>query len=399
MIDDFIYKTKSKRIDLNLISNQEDPIPPIDLTNILRKLSSLYYKTDLLNSIAISINQKVDLEDICLLKKSQINSLVVAPNRELNIFRQTELFYRYGSIQSLYFNRELFELSLLFDTIRQTNNLLYQSELKTIYLRSLTDILDQYFKNDFRESLNFLFAMPSEINAGQFQRDNPLKRMLKNLQDKVISRHSDYLKDSMQLEKLRHVLESPAVHKLNSSQRELIRNYIDPFFESFMNNDFPLVMIREDKEFDILCHYHFSHAGHNNPFFFDFKEVSHHSPILITIGLAISLISPLLVAFHKMLKIEQTYWEKEKAKEEAKALKAQREKQELIEKQLQQLTELTGKYSIGEKIFDANITDEINKIPSDYYKQKLLRISENIQQEYGNLLKNYNFRIQGLRFT
>lgn len=398
MIDDYRQKPRSKRLNIKLVSNKSEPLSAIDLTSILRKLSSLYYKTDLINSIAISLNQGIDFGDICIMRKPLNNSFSIANLQELNIFKQSELLYRHGFLQGLFSNKELFELTTILECFKELNYILYQNEFKTIYIRVLKVIIEEYYQKGFDDSINYLNIFPSKINQ-RLEDGNPnLHRSLKSVLERAFKRYHDFLDDSYNIRSLKKILENTEGRLLSPNHRKTARKYIEPFFDTINNNDFPVVLINEKNDFRVLCHYHFKQNSFKNPLFFDIEEVSHNSPTLISISLALNLISPFLLTYLGVLKIQKTYWEKEKAKEETKVLKSDRQSKEVIDQKLQELTGIIEKYAISDTIYNENIISEIESISSNYYKEKLLDISDSIMKEYEYLLEDYPFLIKELTY-
>jgi hypothetical protein len=400
MIDDFKNKRRGRRINVDFVGLEEEPLRPIDLTFCLRKLASLYYKTDLLHSIAVALNQGVQLENVLVFDKSLQQSSIIEDKRSLHMLKDVEIFYRHG-FHGLYQDLTNEELQIIFRSFRGINTNLYNYDYKTIHNKKIGDIIQLYFDQGFKKTLDYTFLLPNEKNSQVAYSDPQLLRELKSLLDQSIHKHRQFLDNLDEWKSIGKILRDTGDRVLNSSQRIMVKRHIEPFFDAFNVTDFPIVMVREKQNFTVLCHYHFSKSSSQNPFYFDIREVSHNSPTLIAITVAFGIIAPLFMAFGKVLKLRKAYWDGEKAKAETKNLKADNLKREdedenriRIEAEIKNLIDLIEKYSNAETEFLQTVVLEIDNIPYHYYRQRLRENIISIENEYLKVLEKCKIQIR-----
>lgn len=398
MINDYQRKRKTRRLELQFLSRLSNPIPSMDLTTFLESLASLYYKTDLLNSLAIYLAAEANLEDILIAQRSAKSSFNLKEKNDFKLIRDVEMFYRLGFFHSMYPSIEIQSLKLLSDCFKDTNNILYNFELRTIYIRKLSELIKSLDRSNLFKNFEKIQSFAHDSNKITKIKSN-ISKTISSIINKYQKKFDTCLGERKELSELNKILMSKSKRELNSNQRRLLREYIDPFFETFNNNSFPLVFFNKGDNFELsaLCHYHFEEKSFKNAFYFDIREVSHKSPTLVDIALAVSLSSPLFVAYLGILRARKDFWLAEKSKEEKEKLQKENLRQSKIDDQIETINEVIEDYSFAEKVFNEDLMESINSIRSDFYKGKLLLLSDLLIKQYTWLLNDFSFVISGTK--
>nr|WP_320000023.1 hypothetical protein [uncultured Draconibacterium sp.] len=394
MIDDFKFKPKTKRVELELVANKNEPFSSIDLTSALTKISSLYYKMDLLHSLAIFINQGVDFKDIGIFEKSLQNSFDLANLASINLFDDGDIIYKHGSIFSLFSNSEFYEISLILKTLKKINIVLRINNLNRIFLRLVKDILNVYRNDGFNDAMEYLHALPYKYNEFDSKQLKFIKGSIKDIIDKAISEQKSFISEKDKYSKLEHELTKKPSGKRSTEQKRISNRLLSSFFDNFNSNDFPVCFINDDNDLNILCHHHFSEKSYKNPLFFDIKEVSHNSPTIVTIIAAVSFVYPIIIGYQKIVK---NYWDIQNAKQKVKESWNKKRIEENIKEQKQFLNDFLEDKTIGERILKSGADEEILEIESVLYREKMYEASERIKDEYNYFLKDYSFIVKSVK--
>ncbi len=392
-MDIYNLKGKSKRLELKLLSQINNPIPAIDLTLVLKKLYSLYYKTDLIESLATLLSTGINPRNFLISQKSVKDSLSIKNKPILNFIQDSDILYKHGFFHALFPSKNIIKLDISSKCFKDLNSLLHNFDCKTIYTRKLRDLIPLSNDDDFQKGLNFLYDISIEMNKTKIERNEYIKNGIKNVINSTQIKYIAFNTDEEKIIELSDYINDNSERELKDQEKSIIKKYFDPFFDSFLNNDFPILYFMDINDLNVLSHYHFNENSFNNPFYFDLKSITHNSPVSIVIEAAQNYIMPLLIAYLSFLGFQKTFFETKKVQLETKKLDKNRNNEKTNEKQLEQINELIANYSINEKVFEEKYLSVIERIPSLYFRKKLFDILNIILVEYELLLKDFSLVI------
>jgi len=393
MMDYYKLKGKTKRIELKLLSQINNPIPAIDLTLILKKLYSLYYKTDLIESLAIRLSTGVNPSNFLISQKTITDSSILKDKDTLDYIDNSDIFYKHSFFYALFPTKSIISVDISSKCFRDINNLLYNFDCKTIYLRKLKEFVPYSYSGNFSSGMEYLYKLTKELSKAKYEHQEYINNGVDSIIGIANNKFNAYKADEKRLSELSDLIDENNDKEFKNNDVELLKRYIDPFFYSFITNDFPVLYQMDANDLNVLCHYHFNKNSFNNPFYFDLKSVTHNSPVSIIIEAAQTIITPLLLAYLAFLGHQKTYFESKKAQLETKDLREKRSDAKDSEKHLEQINILIANYSLNEKIFEENFLNTIERIPHLYYKKRLLETLNSLVSQYEFLLKDFSLVI------
>lgn len=381
------YKDYSKQIQLTLKRNHEGILSPWQISNLIVKLSSHYYKNELLNTIALAINNGIDPRNIFIMDDSfQVNnSYTYVDVFNLNKIEDVKNLYHLGFPTTLFPNEELLKVKLCFKLFSDYFTLLNSKGLERPEKNKLRDIIDLALEN---EDIDYALSSIKEIaiNIVKLPRYEEInkKEILSKIDDlhqKRIKSFRQYKKDEAAIELLNQVLGSGSldVKLLQNKNKSIVtieREYYKKFFNILSELKRPIVGIYypESKDVQIICN-NFINKNARDSKFIDLKEIRHNSPYLLIVLIGIGIGAPLLKAF-KSIKDDRTL-----------AINEQRLAEE-DEKTQEELEEI---YNILEKVNLEPENQAINEIKNQYLKDKLHDIQESNNYKFNEPIALYGF--------
>jgi len=385
-----------KRVNIKLVTSQLYPFSSIDLTTLLTKLSSLYYKTDLLISMAHSVNNGIDVQELNILSRSLRNTSSISRNKLIDVYKDVDLLIRHGFMQTLSTKTLQHEFSLFFESIKDINNSMSKNGLSKLRTDDIKPILINFKNNGFDKSITDLYSLPKKNIYDKIGEYPFLIKELENSLERVKSFHKSIVSDLKILEDLNKLLICNQKTQPDKIERKLIGKYIDPFFDNFCNCNFPIIMLNKDTNYHVLCHYHFDDKYYDHPFYFDIKEVSHNSPTLIDIVSAAVNMAPLIAVYIIILKTRKLQLENQLTKASLdKLAEKQKQKREILQ-QINLISKLINEYSAFQGVYDKNIVAQINNIKSDFYRKKFNNLLKILLADYEKALKEFDLELRGM---
>ena len=124
--NEYEYKNNNQRIRVRFLRNSEERLNPWEITNFVSRVSTYMYKIEMLNTIALAINQGIEKKNIFVLDRayklngnykdfSEIDLNTLAINR----------VYAIGKPVSMEPNQDLVEIKYLFESLYRVNKILY----------------------------------------------------------------------------------------------------------------------------------------------------------------------------------------------------------------------------------------------------------------------------------
>ncbi|MFW3441990.1 hypothetical protein ACN9J6_10705, partial [Aliarcobacter butzleri] len=120
--DDYKYKRIDKKIEFTLKQEVEKKLSPWELSSFINNFNTYYYKNELLNTIAIALNNGISAENIIIFDESfKLNRIY---NKFVNISlkdKNIKYLYTLGKPVSLFPNENIFIINLIFKYFRNIN--------------------------------------------------------------------------------------------------------------------------------------------------------------------------------------------------------------------------------------------------------------------------------------
>ncbi|MDQ0209089.1 hypothetical protein [Alkalicoccobacillus murimartini] len=373
----------TKRFQLKLDRDSETPLNSWEISNFINQLTSYYYKNELINAISHALNNNISAENIFILSESFSLNKTYEKIDILNIPDDLLQLYYIGDPISLFPNRELFTLNLLFNMVRTINKTLYNNKPR---LRLHNNIMIEIFKSydqDFKNVTKFIFLQTKDLLykvPHKTIQDKNLCETKLNQISKIISGYlntfNDYESNKININSLTEYLMSDSDIKIESKNFEVLKNkYFNKFLYYFSKVSRPVVGIHleEERKIKIIGKSHINKKIQDE-LFFDTKSITHNSPLsaLFEAGLGLGQLS-----------IEQERLKLEKEKHEWERKKTNIELQTLELEKLNKQLEVQSKMEL---LLKKEGLDQIQNITNPYIKQNLIDTRKRIFEGYTTLV-------------
>lgn len=127
IFDDYEYKNTDKRIRLAIKQTREKELSPWEISNFVSNFNTYYYQSEVINTIAIALSNKIAPEDIIIFDESfklnQLHSKLFYLSTEDEDLKN---LYHIGNPVSLFPSEEFYVMNLLFRYFRKLNEFLYK---------------------------------------------------------------------------------------------------------------------------------------------------------------------------------------------------------------------------------------------------------------------------------
>lgn len=308
-----------RRIKLKLKSEQSKPLSGWELQEFIKTMNKGYSKLDLINEISKLINEGEKPENIIIIDKSyDINHtygyLKNTDKIDLNKKSMVENFYYLGTPVSMYPNKKIKEIGIVFSLYREIYTIFNRENIPGIE----KDKLKEYINLDINEAITTIERDSKNIMAKLKTANKNIFNATKDKLNEKISSARKELNEYTADEYKREVFK-----KINDIERKelkdedkllysnLERKYYNKFFKLLNEVDRPIILQyqEEDNKLKVIKkEYILNDVESEN--FLDFKDYSHNSPFVITIiaGVTISLILGIL---HKTSEDDKKNEEKE----------------------------------------------------------------------------------------
>lgn len=387
MFNEVEKKIYDKQINLILNREEDGLLSPWQISDLFSKLSSTYYKTELLNTISIAINEGIKPENIFIMDDSfQINNnYYYVGLLNLNKIKDARDFYHLGIPTPMFPNYFIFKLSIVFEYYSETFTYLNSKDLDVLDKGKIKDIVEKTYNNEgIKPAMLQVLNMAKDIiktRTTVLENEAEIISDVSEIYEKYKTKFERIEKDTLQIRELDTMIKSNTYLNTlktgNNNKFDLIeKRYFKNFFERFRDLKRPIVGIYdfESNNVQILCS-NFINKGKADSKVFDIKQFSHNSPYFLSVILGLGIGAPIL-KFYSLLRDERTI-EKESA-----AI----EKEEEISK-----TNLESALSL---IADINSSPENMakfQIENDYLKNKVLELQEHNDIKFNEPIVQYGF--------
>jgi hypothetical protein len=387
MFNEKEHKDYSSRIQLTLKRNQEGILSPWQISNLIVKMSSHYYKNELLNTIALAINNGIRPSNIFIMDDSfQVNNSYTYVDRfDLGKNEDVKNLYHLGVPTSLFPNKKLFKLNICFKLFSDYYTLLNSKGLERPDKNKLKDIVGFCISetditialDELKRLATNIVEMPSYDKIDTKDILNKIENLYKRSLKKFIQFETD--EEQISILNDEFSIGSLSVKRLQDKNNSLVnieREYYKRFFKLLGDLKRPIVGIYypETGSIQIICK-NFINKNARDSKFIDLKEVRHNSPYLVTVLIGIGIGAPLLKAYQSV-KDDRTL-----------ALNELR----LIEEDEKTQEELEQIYSTLEDISQQPENNAINNIENQYLKDRLNEIQHSNNLKFNEPITMYGF--------
>lgn len=388
--NEYEYKNNNQRIRVRFLRNSEERLNPWEITNFVSRVSTYMYKIEMLNTIALAINQGIEKKNIFVLDGayklngnykdfSEIDLNTLAINR----------VYAIGKPVSMEPNQDLVEIKYLFESLYRVNKILYRFARKRITKEDRLDAYSVLKQKGFSAALNFIID-----KAKKKLNDEERLNVSKNVEtecSKVFRKYQEYLVDQEHFDDIEAKLEKSNYEELTELEKRVEKNYYKKFYEHIFILPRPVVgiYIKEESKFSILCGDHFD-SNINKNTKIDLKSVTQNSPIKAIVESGCQIL-----ALGKEEKRKEELHELEKRKMELEIAKLEKENKLMEQEEVKNELDMLNKtIELKMRLDSMAETEEnlgIKSMASSYANRQLCRVYNKVQNGYNEVLKTNKF--------
>lgn len=218
--DEYEYKNNNQRIRISFLRDTEERLNPWEITNFVSRVSTYMYKIEILNTIALAINQGIEKKDIFVLDKAY------KLNGKYKDFSEIDLntlainsVYAIGKPVGMEPNQDLVEIKYLFESLHKVNKILYRFAKKRI---TKEDRLEAY---NVLKQKGFLFVLNFIVDKAKNKvEDEERLNVIKNVENecsKVLKKYQEYLADKEHFDDIEAKLEKSNDEELTESEKRV----------------------------------------------------------------------------------------------------------------------------------------------------------------------------------
>ncbi len=388
--NEYEYKNNNQRIRVRFLRNSEERLNPWEITNFVSRVSTYMYKIEMLNTIALAINQGIEKKNIFVLDRayklngnykdfSEIDLNTLAINR----------VYAIGKPVSMEPNQDLVEIKYLFESLYRVNKILYRFARKRITKEDRLDAYSVLKQKGFSAALNFIID-----KAKKKLNDEERLNVSKNVEtecSKVFRKYQEYLVDQEHFDDIEAKLEKSNYEELTELEKRVEKNYYKKFYEHIFILPRPVVgiYIKEESKFSILCGDHFD-SNINKNTKIDLKSVTQNSPIKAIVESGCQIL-----ALGKEEKRKEELHELEKRKMELEIAKLEKENKLMEQEEVKNELDMLNKtIELKMRLDSMAETEEnlgIKSMASSYANRQLCMVYNKVQNGYNEVLKTNKF--------
>ncbi|PKQ89371.1 hypothetical protein CXK86_20180 [Paenibacillus sp. BGI2013] len=371
-----------KRIEIIFKRPTEELLSPWEISNFINQFSSNYYKNELLISISKAINSGTPVENIFILDDSFKINTSYSKLDVIDLNKASEILYLYhmGKPVSLFPNRKIYSINIIFNVFRTFNEIIYKLIHKRIAKKQLHNFInspnDKSMLNILSDLKDLAYNLLSKSNLRE--KNNEIEKAygaavnrINKFDDEQID--IDLMQDSF--------FEKDYALLKNEKYKNLESKYFSSFFREFNNNSRPVVGIYypETNKIQILCVNHINKTKRDSRFL-DLKQFSHNSPYEVIILVGTGIILPLMKEIKYHL-------------DERKLTK---QKKEVVSTGIALDNHLNEIYSELETILLDTNSSDFDNIELDYLKTKIVETKNNNDNKINEPIRKYGFSLSSV---
>lgn len=388
--DEYEYKNNNQRIRIKFLRDSEERLSPWEITNFISRVSTYMYKIEILNTIALAINQGIEKKNIFVLDKAyKLNGKYKDISEiHLNTLAINSV-YAIGKPVSMEPNQDLVEMKYLFESLYRVNKILYRFAKKRITKEDRLEVYNILKQKGFLSALNFI-SDKAKNKVGDEERLSVSKKV-ENECSKVLKIYQEYLTDKEYFDDIEAKLEKNNDEELTEFEKRVEKNYYKKFYEHIFVLPLPVVGIycEEENKFSILCGDHFD-SNINKNTKIDLKSITQNSPIMGEIESGCQIL-----ALWKEEKRKKELHEVEKRKKELEIAILEKEnklkEQEGVKNELDILNKTIELKKRLDSMAEAEENLGIKSMASSYANRQLRIMYNKVQNGYNEVLKTNKF--------
>lgn len=284
MFDDYDYKDTSARIRVKFTQIHDEPMYPWEIARFLKNFNTVYYKFELLNSIASAINQGIAPEDIFIFDRSLP---LYKRYSELDLISggvAAKLFYPIGMPIPLVPSFKIYELNCLYRMFNAVNSFLTKHHIGRLRLTTLSVLYEDLdgFGLQSAEGLLIRYAQDNAQKSYEAaaKRGENKKQFTQDEFSKYLERYERYKSQLFaDINRLNDLDDQQRIDVLTLAGRDNLRlsHLLTSFFVTFEKTVRPLVCARVgDNQFRVLGR---SLVNKSAQVGLELKEVRRNSPL------------------------------------------------------------------------------------------------------------------------
>ena len=386
---EYEFKEIQKRIRIKYIRESNVNLNPWEITNFVSRISSCFYKLELLNTIAIAINQGVVLNRIFIMDREyKLNTKYAGLSCiDLNMLGINKI-YSVGKPISLTPDKSIYQIRFLFEYLYDLNRILYRAGKRRITGRDRAEAFDFLIQKGLIAALEEIEKTALDkmtFDAAQKEVDE-----LRKEKTKIEKKYLNYIEDERNCPALESRLNLNE-KMIREDEEQLVRKYYHAFFDYFTKLQRPVVGIYnpETRQIQILCADYFDYTINYNTYI-DLKSITHNSPIMSEIEAGFSI-----AAMHKAEKRAEELHVLEKKKYELEIRNLQMDytlkQQEAVKNTLDIYARKIEIQRELNRMADRQEADGISGLDDSYSSEKLLQTFEKVRKGYSEVLRTNQF--------
>lgn len=390
--DDYKYKDNTKIISLQLKQSREKKLYPWEVSTFLGKFNTYYYKSEVINTIAIALNQGILAENIMVFDKS-FN--ISNQNSQLSYLSLTDSDIKYlyyiGLPYSLLPNKTIYLLNRLFFYFRDINEFLFNHKGKRINRDNLGKLYGKFNTYDFN-SMILLLKEYVDNSLNNITLEKSQIKLLNKIYDNFNDDYLKYESDETEIERFKECIINNTLTS-EDTKNKIYNKYFKDFYYYLNNIQRPFVVVKNQSTniLTVLCRGQFNKDDIKSSTL-DLKSISHNSPFKAIIKGGIELFR-IFIPGDRLNEI--------KNKQETIEILTASQNDIDIKKDLKSYTEIQLKIDKISKEKETLLkiheveklgnTNNVDSLRIENIKNKLKEEEESNQTKSKNLLSKYNF--------
>jgi hypothetical protein len=391
MFDDYDYKDTNSRILVKFSQKRDEPMYPWEIAGFLKKLNTVYYKFELLNSISSAINHGIKPEDIFIFDHSLP---LYERYTELDLISgpvAAKLFYPIGMPIPLLPSTKIYEYNCLYRIFYAANSFLTKNHIGRLRLSQLSVLyedLELFGLDTVEENLiSLVYAQAEKSYEAAAKRGEKKSQFSDADFKKSLTKYRKYKELTFSdIAKIQTLDDKELLDVLTLDGRENIRlsHLLTSFFTTFEKTTRPLVCARvADNKFRVFGR---SLVNKQEQVGLELKEVRRNSP--------------LGALFEGGVALYQAIQQEKRAKEVHEVeMEIKKKNLELVDAQIhgQKVQNLEHELRLSEKMDAiASKTDisAIKKIPPSFLRNQIVVAYSAQHSNASDVLTNHGLRLQ-----
>lgn len=390
--DDYKYKDNTKIISLQLKQSREKKLYPWEVSTFLGKFNTYYYKSEVINTIAIALNQGISAENIMVFDKS-FN--ISNQNSKLSYLSLTDSDIKYlyyiGLPYSLLPNKTIYLLNRLFFYFRDINEFLFNHKGKRINRDNLGKLYGKFNIYGFNNMILLLKEYVSD-SLTNITLEKSQIALLNKIYDNFNNDYLEYESDEIEIEGFKSSILNNTLTS-EDLKNKIYNKYFKDFYYYLNNIQRPFVVVKNESTniLTVLCRGQFNKDDIKSSTL-DLKSISHNSPFKAVIKGGIELFR-IFIPGDRLNEIKNKKETIDILTTTLNDIDIKKDPQSYNEIQLKINKILKEKETLS-KIHEVEKLGNTNNVDSLTIKNIKLKLKEeevNNQNKSKNLLSKYNF--------